>query len=186
MAAQPTFLDTAEGDLHKPTSNGCGSDADRAASHAEWARASAQGAQHSAKVAQSYREEAKLGADRAEINASGAGLSAGTARIAADSANTSADTGFRVAEQARTDANRAAQSAAHVRHIAYALLSLGIGLILGFMLAALLYVWVVRVVRDVTPPLPPSYTQYDGGTSGQPPAGTPNGPHHWPPTRPQP
>ena len=180
MADTPHFLNSLDVDPAEPDSDDSWAvgpearyarfGADDAALLKESARDSVRDARHGARMSQIYYDSARSSADQANIHAGAAGRSAGDARLAVETAEISADRSHTAATSAHLSAeiaNRAAQSASSARHLAYTLTMFVLGLSLGFMLAILIYLWVVTTARDVAP-LAPALTPYHGATPTAP------------------
>ena len=180
MADTPHFLnsidvDPVEPDSDDPWAGGPEAryarfDAEDAALLKESARDSVRDARHGARMSESYSDCARSSAEQANIHAGAADRSAGNARLAVETAELSADRSHTAATSAHLSAeiaNRAAQSATSARHLAYTLIMFVLGLSLGFMLAILIYLWVVTIAHDVAP-LAPALTPYHGATPTAP------------------
>ena len=159
MADTPHFLNSIDVDPVEPDSDNpwdggpepryARFDADEAALLKESARDSARDARHGARMSESYSDCARSSTERANIYAT-----------AADEAATSAHLSAEIA-------HRAAQSATSARHLAYTLIMFVLGLSLGFMLAVLIYLWVVTIAHDVAP-LAPALTPHHDATPTAP------------------
>ena len=159
MADTPHFLNSIDVDPVEPDSDNpwdggpepryARFDADEAALLKESARDSARDARHGAGMSESYCDCARSSTERANIYAT-----------AADEAATSAHLSAEIA-------HRAAQSATSARHLAYTLIMFVLGLSLGFMLAVLIYLWVVTIAHDVAP-LAPALTPHHDATPTAP------------------
>ena len=179
MADTPHFLNSIDVDPVEPDSDNpwdggpepryARFDADEAALLKESARDSVRDARHGAGMSESY-SDCGSSAEQANIYADAAHLSAGNARLAVETAELSADRSDTAATSAHLSAeiaHRAAQSATSARHLAYTLIMFVLGLSLGFMLAVLIYLWVVTIAHDVAP-LAPALTPHHDATPTAP------------------
>lgn len=168
MADTPHFLDSIDVDPADPSSNDpWGTDPepryarfeaddaavrkdaaidfalDEAHSNARWSRIYSDCARSEANRATIYRDTAETWAACSDIDADRASVSAGSAWLAAETANLSAEI-----------AGSAARSATADRRLAFSLTMFVLGLILGVMLAVLIYLWVIAIAHDAAPGTP--------------------------------